>query len=171
MHAPPDPGTPRRHGACGAEGKRGPAPARPQKEQKQLTSDLHWLIHQGHVLEFSNGIIETAKKPKKNPSPPLNPKPPMRVWMKLFPSRSQPKRKQQHQSIRKPQNQCLKLSRIRSCRIIPLKFQGHRPGLNQDLGRKGRYTIRVGGLNSNPLLKKWLRPYSHSIVPGLLVMS
>ena len=39
------------------------------EEQKQLTSDLHWLIHQGHVLEFSNGIIETAKKPKKKPGP------------------------------------------------------------------------------------------------------
>ena len=43
-----------------------PAPAPEQtEEQKQLISDLHWLIHQGHVLEFSNGIIETAKKPRK----------------------------------------------------------------------------------------------------------
>ena len=47
-----------------------PAPAPEQtEEQKQLTSDLHWLIHQGHVLEFSNGIIETAKKPKKKAEP------------------------------------------------------------------------------------------------------
>ena len=41
-----------------------PAPEKTE-EQKQLISDLHWLIHQGHVLEFSNGIIETAKKPRK----------------------------------------------------------------------------------------------------------
>ena len=46
------------------------------EEQKQLTSDLHWLIHQGHVLEFSNGIIETAKKPKKKPEPSAEPKTP-----------------------------------------------------------------------------------------------
>jgi len=32
--------------------------------QTQLISDLHWLIHQGHVIEFSNGIIETAKLPR-----------------------------------------------------------------------------------------------------------
>ena len=54
-----------------------PAPALEQtEEQKQLTSDLHWLIHQGHVLEFSNGIIETAKKPKKKPEPSAEPKVP-----------------------------------------------------------------------------------------------
>ena len=54
-----------------------PVPAPEQtKEQKQLTSDLHWLIHQGHVLEFSNGIIETAKKPKKKPEPSAEPKAP-----------------------------------------------------------------------------------------------
>ena len=34
-------------------------------EQAQLISDLHWLIHQGHVIEFSNGIIETAKRPRE----------------------------------------------------------------------------------------------------------
>lgn len=54
-----------------------PVPAPEQtEEQKQLTSDLHWLIHQGHVLEFSNGIIETAKKPKKKPEPSAEPKAP-----------------------------------------------------------------------------------------------
>ena len=52
-----------------------PAPEQTE-EQKQLTSDLHWLIHQGHVLEFSNGIIETAKKPKKKPEPSAKPKAP-----------------------------------------------------------------------------------------------
>jgi hypothetical protein len=33
-------------------------------EQTQLISDLHWLIHQGHVIEFSNGFVETAKPPR-----------------------------------------------------------------------------------------------------------
>ena len=40
-----------------------PAPEHTE-EQKQLISDLHWLIHQGHVLDFANGVIETAKKPR-----------------------------------------------------------------------------------------------------------
>ena len=42
-----------------------PPPAPEQtEEQKQLISDLHWLVHQGHVLDFANGVIETAKKPR-----------------------------------------------------------------------------------------------------------
>ncbi len=36
-------------------------------EQAAVTTDLHWLIHQGHVIEFSNGKLETAKKPKEQP--------------------------------------------------------------------------------------------------------
>lgn len=36
-------------------------------EQAAVTTDLHWLIHQGHVIEFSNGKLETAKKPKDQP--------------------------------------------------------------------------------------------------------
>lgn len=36
-------------------------------EQSAVTTDLHWLIHQGHVIEFSNGKLETAKKPKEQP--------------------------------------------------------------------------------------------------------
>lgn len=36
-------------------------------EQKVITQDLHWLIHQGHVIEFANGTIETAKKPGPRP--------------------------------------------------------------------------------------------------------
>jgi len=47
------------------EGENPPPMAEQTEEQKQLISDIHWLIHQGHVLEFSNGIIETAKKPRK----------------------------------------------------------------------------------------------------------
>jgi hypothetical protein len=35
----------------------------PTPEQTALIADLHWLIHQGHVLEFADGRLETAKKP------------------------------------------------------------------------------------------------------------
>src|SRR5690606_25555158 len=35
-----------------------------------VISDLHWLIHQGHVIEFANGILETAKKPAPRPPRP-----------------------------------------------------------------------------------------------------
>jgi hypothetical protein len=45
----------------------------PTPEQTTLIADLHWLIHQGHVIEFANGIMETAKKPL--PKPPKAPKP------------------------------------------------------------------------------------------------
>lgn len=52
-----------------------PAAAAPEPEQspehKALNADLHWLIHQGHVIEFSNGSVETAKKPR--PTPPQGP--------------------------------------------------------------------------------------------------
>jgi hypothetical protein len=44
--------------------------AEPTPEQTAVISDLHWLIHQGHVLEFANGIIETAKKPLPRPPRP-----------------------------------------------------------------------------------------------------
>ncbi|MBL6764471.1 MAG: hypothetical protein ISQ14_05905 [Verrucomicrobiae bacterium] len=36
-------------------------------EMKAVNADLHWLIHQGHVLELSNGVIESAKKPRPRP--------------------------------------------------------------------------------------------------------
>jgi hypothetical protein len=39
----------------------------PTTEQTAVNADLHWLIHQGHVLEFANGRIETAKKPILKP--------------------------------------------------------------------------------------------------------
>ncbi|MGN6384633.1 MAG: hypothetical protein ACTHMT_00195, partial [Verrucomicrobiota bacterium] len=35
-----------------------------------LNADLHWLVHQGHVIEFANGILETAKKPAPRPAKP-----------------------------------------------------------------------------------------------------
>ncbi len=51
-----------------------PPPAdQPTPEQTAVIADLHWLIHQGHVIEFANGTLETAKKPV--PKPPKPPKP------------------------------------------------------------------------------------------------
>jgi hypothetical protein len=52
-----------------------PPPASPPEtpqatsEQTAVIGDLHWLIHQGHVIEFANGILETAKKPLQKPEP------------------------------------------------------------------------------------------------------
>ncbi len=44
-----------------------PAAAEPTVEQTAIVSDLHWLVHQGHVLEFADGRLETAKKPVPKP--------------------------------------------------------------------------------------------------------
>jgi hypothetical protein len=45
-----------------------PTPAAPPTpEQTAVIADLHWLIHQGHVIEFASGILETAKKPVIRP--------------------------------------------------------------------------------------------------------
>ena len=44
----------------------------PSPEVTAIIGDLHWLIHQGHVIEFANGALETAKKPL--PKPPKPPK-------------------------------------------------------------------------------------------------
>jgi hypothetical protein len=46
-----------------------PAPAAPvtSPELEALSRDLHWLVHQGHVIEFANGQLETAKKPMPKP--------------------------------------------------------------------------------------------------------
>jgi len=49
------------------------APPPPTPEQTAVTADLHWLIHQGHVIEFANGRLETAKKPKPKPARPEKP--------------------------------------------------------------------------------------------------
>ncbi|MBN8247004.1 MAG: hypothetical protein J0L84_06120 [Verrucomicrobia bacterium] len=51
-----------------------PAPAvaatpEPTAEQQAVLSDLHWLVHQGHVIEFASGTLETAKKPLPRPEP------------------------------------------------------------------------------------------------------
>lgn len=42
----------------------------PTPEQTAVIADLHWLIHQGHVIEFANGTLETAKKPAPKPPKP-----------------------------------------------------------------------------------------------------
>jgi hypothetical protein len=39
----------------------------PSPELEALVRDLHWLVHQGHVIEFANGQLETAKKPAPRP--------------------------------------------------------------------------------------------------------
>lgn len=51
-----------------------PDPTQPTPEQTAVIADLHWLIHQGHVIEFANGVMETAKKPAPKPPKP-EPKP------------------------------------------------------------------------------------------------
>ena len=38
-------------------------------QQSSLNADLPWRIHQGHVIEFHNGILETAQKPLPKPQP------------------------------------------------------------------------------------------------------
>jgi len=42
----------------------------PTAEQTVVMVDLHWLIHQGAVLEFADGRMETAKKPLPKPPKP-----------------------------------------------------------------------------------------------------
>jgi hypothetical protein len=46
-----------------------PDTSQPTPEQTAVIADLHWLIHQGHVIEFANGVLETAKKPFPKPEP------------------------------------------------------------------------------------------------------
>lgn len=59
---------------AGADAAATPAPAvasEPTPEQTAVVSDLHWLIHQGHVIEFATtGLLETAKKPVVKPPKP-----------------------------------------------------------------------------------------------------
>lgn len=47
-----------------------PAAPAPTPEQTAIIADLHWLVHQGHVIEFANGLLETAKKPLPRPPKP-----------------------------------------------------------------------------------------------------
>jgi hypothetical protein len=59
--APPPPGTPE---------------TPPSPELSAIVADLHWLVHEGHVIEFANGRLELAKKPAPRPIPlPRAPRP------------------------------------------------------------------------------------------------
>ena len=63
--------------AAPAEGAPPRVPAaspEPTPEQNAIIADLHWLVHQGHVIEFADGRLETAKKPA--PRPPKSEKKP-----------------------------------------------------------------------------------------------
>ena len=58
-------------GAPAADAAPAPEKAPLSPELQAFASDLHWLIHQGHVIEFATGVMETAKKPIiKPPTPP-----------------------------------------------------------------------------------------------------
>ena len=92
---------------------RNPPATEQTEEQKQLTSDLHWLIHKGHVLGILNGIIETAKKPKKKPEPSAGPKAPDARRMNCL--RSQSAETEATASVDKENSESdLETSRIRS---------------------------------------------------------
>jgi hypothetical protein len=47
-----------------------PVSDEPTPEQTAIIADLHWLVHQGHVLEFADGRMDTAKKPLPRPQKP-----------------------------------------------------------------------------------------------------
>jgi hypothetical protein len=70
----PTPSVPTTPSAEGAPAPVGTASPEPTAEQTAVIADLHWLIHQGHVIEFANGLLETAKKPVPKPPKP-QPKP------------------------------------------------------------------------------------------------
>jgi hypothetical protein len=55
--------------ASGTESSQAETEAAPTSAQTAVVGDLHWLIHQGHVIEFANGRLESAKKPKPRPEP------------------------------------------------------------------------------------------------------
>lgn len=72
--APAAPAAPVEAQAATAEGAPAQPPAVPSEPSSAASaaviSDVHWLIHQGHVIEFANGILETAKKPLPRPPKP-----------------------------------------------------------------------------------------------------
>jgi hypothetical protein len=75
---PPPPPIPVAPETPAASAESVPAPTQPEApaptpEQTAVISDLHWLVHQGHVIEFANGVIETAKKPLPKPPKPAKP--------------------------------------------------------------------------------------------------
>jgi len=58
-------------------------------EASAVISDLHWLVHQGHVIEFANGTLEAAKKPLPKPTKPSEKNPPPAVSA-VAPASSEP---------------------------------------------------------------------------------
>ena len=75
-----------------------PKPETPlSPERTAILSDLHWLVHQGHVVEYANGQMEIAPKPqppqqkKKKPRPTKKPKaePPVTGGTSLTSSQTQ----------------------------------------------------------------------------------
>jgi hypothetical protein len=74
--AAPIPVVPATEGAPAAEAPKPPAEPQATPEQASIIGDLHWLIHQGHVIEFANGVLETAKKPLPRPPKPPRAEPP-----------------------------------------------------------------------------------------------
>jgi len=67
----PTPVAPVESATAGAETTPPPAESsEPTPEQTAVIADLHWLIHQGHVIEFANGTLETAKRPAPRPPKP-----------------------------------------------------------------------------------------------------
>lgn len=77
--APAEAAAPAAEGAPAETPTPAPAPAAPTEpapspELQAIVTDLHWLIHEGHVIEFANGHLEVAKKPA--PKPPPAPRPP-----------------------------------------------------------------------------------------------
>jgi len=61
---PPEGGTPNLPAAA----------AEPTPEQTAVIADLHWLVHQGHVIEFADGRMDTAKKPVPRPPTQASPR-------------------------------------------------------------------------------------------------
>jgi len=47
-----------------------PESAAPTAQQMIVISDLHWLIHEGHVTEYHDGRLEVARKPQPKPPAP-----------------------------------------------------------------------------------------------------
>jgi hypothetical protein len=69
----PNAATPASTESPGESPAKPPQELEPTPEQTAVIADLHWLIHQGHVIEFADGTLESAKKPV--PKPPKPPRP------------------------------------------------------------------------------------------------
>jgi hypothetical protein len=63
-------GTPNVAATTAEPPKGGTTNVEPTPEQTAVIADLHWLVHQGHVIEFADGRLETAKKPAPKPPKP-----------------------------------------------------------------------------------------------------